>query len=130
MADFLAQSEVGDSFTPPYLFAGDKAVTTIPGKVVTGQNLAALAVVGRVTASGKLKVWNPAGSDGSEKAIGILVHAIDATSADKDATIYNGGSFNIDALVWPGGTTTAQKVGAFDGTPIEVKALPGSTTVI
>jgi hypothetical protein len=130
MPDFLAQSEVGDSYTIPALFAGDKHITTIPVKVLSGQNLAQYAVVARVSASGKVVAWAPAASDGSQIAIGVLVHAIDASAGDRDGTIYNGGSFNIDALVWPGGATTVQKVRAFDGTAIEVKALPGSTTVI
>jgi hypothetical protein len=129
MADFLAGVETGDAYTPPYIFAGDD-VETAEAKLVTGQNLAALAVVGRITASGKLKVWNPAGVDGSQFAVGILVHACDATAADVLCQMYIGGIFNIDALVWPGGATTLQKVTAFDRTPISVKALPGSTTVI
>jgi hypothetical protein len=129
MTDFLAQSEVGDSYLIPALFAGDKHVTTQPVKVLSGQNLAQYAVVGRVSASGKVVAWAPGASDGSQIAVGILVHAIDATAGDRDGTIYNGGSFNIDALAW-GAATTVQKVRAFDGTAIEVKALPGSTTVI
>ena len=130
MPDFLAGSEVGDSYQIPALFAGDKHVTTLPVKVASGQNLAQYAVVGRISASGLIVAWAPAQTDGSQNAIGVLLHAVDATAGNRDGTIYNGGSFNIDALVWPGGATTIQKVRAFDGTAIETKALPGSTTVI
>lgn len=121
--DFLADGEAGDSFTPIQLFAGDAGIKTEPGTVVSGQNLAANAVMGRIAASGKWKVWNPAGSDGSQFAAGILMHATDATSADKGCEVYIAGTFNRDLIVWPGGTTAAQKAYAFDGSKLASRSL-------
>jgi len=131
MSDFLASSNAAspDVYTPTQLLAGEAEVTTDIGKLVTGQNLAKYAVVGRITASGKLMQWVPGAVDGSQQAIGILIHAVDATSADKDAQFYRSGVFNIDALGWAS-ATTVQKYAAFNGTAIAVRALPGSTTVI
>lgn len=131
MSDFLASSNAAspETLTPDELFAGTAEVTTDIGKLVTGQNLARRTVVGRITASGKLTAWVPGAGDGSQVAIGVLVHAVDATAADKDAQFYRSGVFNIDALGW-GAATTVQKYAAFNASAISVRALPGSTTVI
>jgi hypothetical protein len=40
------------------------------------------AVLGRVTASGKLKLSTAAGSDGAQTVAGVLLYAVDATAAD------------------------------------------------
>lgn len=50
--------------------------------VVSGQNLAAGAVVGKVTASGKYAIYNNGASNGTEAAAGILVAACDASGGD------------------------------------------------
>lgn len=112
-------------FTPVELLAGDAKVQTNGGQtLITGQNLAQFTVVGRITASGKLTAYAPAAVDGSQIAVGILVHAINATSADKSCQIYTAGIFNVDALVWPGSVTTlAAKQAAFERSPIAVKQL-------
>lgn len=131
MSDFLASSNAAspETFTPDELFAGTAEVTTDIGKLVSGQNLAKRVVLGRITASGKLTQWTPGAADGSQVAVGILVHAVDASGGDKDAQFYRSGVFNIDALGW-GAATTAQKYAAFNASDISVRALPGSTTVI
>jgi len=51
------------------------------GKVASG------TVVGKITASGKYKPVTVAAEDGSEDAAGILLEAVDATSADAPAVI-------------------------------------------
>lgn len=122
--DFLAQSDLNsDSFTPEQPFAGSSDIVTKPDTLASGQNLAQYAVVARITASGLLTVWNPAGNNGSQYAVGILCHAINASAANKACEIYTGGSFNTAALVWPNGTTDAQKASAFDRTNIQIRTL-------
>ena len=122
--DFLAQSDLSsDSITPEQPFAGSSDIVTKPDTLASGQNLAQYAVVARITASGLLTVWNPAGNNGSQYAVGILCNAINASGGNKACEIYTGGSFNTAALVWPGGTTDAQKASAFDRTNIQVRAL-------
>lgn len=123
--DNLLAGNSSTTFTPVELLAGNAPVHTQSGQtLVTGQNLAQFTVVGRITASGKLTAWDPAGNDGSQYAVGILVHATDATSADKTCQIYVSGVFNVAALVWPAGTTTlAARQAAFERTSILIKAL-------
>lgn len=50
--------------------------------VVTGQNLAAGAVVGKISASGKYAAYDNTLATGVEVAAGILVAACNATAAD------------------------------------------------
>ena len=52
--------------------------------VASGQNLELGAVVGRVTATGKLKRFDPVATDGTEDVAGILLGAIDATLIQRD----------------------------------------------
>ena len=131
MADeFTAGFEVGTAYAPSQLFAGDADITTGPEKLLLAQNLAEHTVVGKIKATGKVKIWTPGATDGSEIAIGIMVYSVDATAADTLCEIYKSGCFNVDKLVWPGGATTIQKRTAFDGTAIQVRHLPGSTTIV
>lgn len=55
--------------------------------IVSGQNLVAGTVVGKVTASGKYKAYANANSDGSETAVGILYAAVDASAADANGVL-------------------------------------------
>ncbi len=55
--------------------------------IVSGQNLGAMAVVGKVTASGKYAVYNNGAADGTETAAGVLLAAVDASAADKQGVI-------------------------------------------
>ena len=45
------------------------------------------AVLGRVTASGKLKLSSAAGSDGAQNVAGVLLYATDASAADQEAVV-------------------------------------------
>lgn len=98
--------------------AGDRAMTQNTGTFSTGQTLALLTPLGRVTATGELKAWAPAANDGTQKAIALTVAAIDTTSGARVAPYYDGGHFNEALIAWPDGVTAAQKAAAFDGTPI------------
>lgn len=122
MADYLAETS-SESYTPTHLITGDQDLVTIPVTVAPGQNLAAYTVVGKISASGKIAVCNLGASDGSQTPFGILVHAIDASSADKAGVVYIGGCFNPDALTWHSGFDTAlKKAVAFDRTNITLRA--------
>ena len=123
MSDFLAASEGPDTYTPIQLFAGDLPIVSEPGTLITGQNLLANTVVARITLSGKLTQWAPAGSLGAQIPVGILMHTTDATSADKGCELYIAGVFNRAALVWPAAATEPQKAYAFDNTKIATRYL-------
>lgn len=75
--------------------------------IASGENLAAGAVVGKITASGKYVAYNDAGVAGEEVAAGILYEAVDASAADAngviiarlaevDASLITGGDANGD----------------------------------
>jgi Bacteriophage lambda head decoration protein D len=74
--------------------------------VLSGQNLQAGAVIGKVTASGKYKALAPAAVDGSEAAAGILYDAVDASAADAEGVvIVRLAEVNAAELIWPDGIT-------------------------
>lgn len=86
-------------------------VKSIPIKyrvgTVTGENFVAGTVLGKITASGKLKKVDSTASDGSQKIYGILLEDIDASTADKIASIGLTGEYNKQAMVFGGTDTTA-----------------------
>jgi hypothetical protein len=55
--------------------------------IVLGQDRKAGDVMGKITASGKYKIYDNAAVDGSEVAAGILWGDVDATAADKPGTL-------------------------------------------
>ena len=72
-AEFLLSSEESQSL--------DKVT------LISGQNLIAGTVLGKITASGKYTLHNNAASDGSEVASVILFDSTDATSADMPCVV-------------------------------------------
>ena len=52
--------------------------------IISGQNLQAGAVLGKITASGKYTAYDNAASDGEEAAAGVLFGDIDATDGDEE----------------------------------------------
>lgn len=79
--------------------------------VASGQNLAVGQVVGRITASGKIAAFNPAASDGTQNAIGVMAMSVDATGGDKPGVIIARHAIIVDkdSLVWAGSPTSGQK---------------------
>ncbi|MEJ1409378.1 MAG: head decoration protein [Candidatus Sedimenticola sp. (ex Thyasira tokunagai)] len=115
----LASSSV-ETVSHDNLIAGSvPQIATDDGTLITGQNLARGAVVGRITATGKLTECDNAAVDGSETPLGIMVHPIDATAADKNCLIYVAGAFHADEMTWHASfDTDPEKLAAFDGTAI------------
>lgn len=95
-------------YEAPNLYSREQAT------VAAGQNLPLGAVVGRETATGKLKELDPSASDGTEIAVGVLAKAVDATLIDrKDAILIARHAIVArGALIWPAGVTTAQRAAA------------------
>lgn len=123
MSNFLAQSDLTDVFPGPIqVFANDADVQTKPEVLITGQNLLAGAVVARITASGKLTAWVPAGTLGAQIAVGVLVSDCNATAGDVACDIYTAGCFNTAYLGWSG-ATVIQQASAFDNTKLSHRAL-------
>jgi hypothetical protein len=85
--------------------------------LISGQNLKACTVLGRITASGKFTILAPAAADGSQNAAAILLYATDASGGDKITSVILGGpgvavEVNGNLLVWPVGITTPQRTTA------------------
>ena len=117
-------SNSSESYSPEnFLMSGDFQTNT--GILTSGENLAKYSLLGRVASTGKFVECDNAASDGSESPVGIMVYAIDASTADKDCQFYVEGQFNPDLINWPASfNTQAEKDGAFDGTAISLKT-PG-----
>lgn len=98
-------------YEAPNLYSRDQVT------VASGQNLALGAVVGLNAATGKVKVLDPAATDGSQTAAGILLEPVDASASDRDDGIL--AIVADSALVWPAGITNAEKAAAI----AELKAI-------
>lgn len=83
--------------------------------LVSGQNLVAGTVLGKITSGGKYKVYDNQASDGSEVAAGILYAGTDASGGDTACCIVSRGAEVIaDELVWPDGSPTDITAGIAD----------------
>ncbi len=71
-------------------------------------------VVGRETATAKLKTLDPAATDGTETAIGVLGNDIDATLADRPDAILIARHAIVarGAVLWPTDITAPQQAAA------------------
>ncbi len=88
--------------------------------VLSGEDLTIGAVLGKVTASGKMVELNPDASDGCEAAVGILTADCDASAADVQAVMVARESIVVaSGLVWEATVTAGEKVTAI----AELKAL-------
>jgi hypothetical protein len=72
------------------------------------------AVLGRITASGKLKLSTAAGSDGAQTVAGVLLYATDASAADQEAVVILRGPAIVSkaALVFDASVDDATKTAA------------------
>jgi len=82
--------------------------------VAATQNLPLGTVVGRETATAKLKALDPAATDGTEAAVGVLGNDIDATLADRpDALLIARHAIVArGAVLWPSDITAPQQATA------------------
>lgn len=81
--------------------------------VITGQNLVAGTVLGKITASGKYTAWTTGAADGSEVAAAVLLEAVNATAADKaGVAIARHAIVAAGNLVYAGSPNDAQKTAA------------------
>ena len=79
------------------------------GTIESGQTLKAGHVLGQVSSSGEFKEYNPGNADGSETAVAILGHDVDASDSAKEATIIDrDAEAHGDLVVWFDGATDAE----------------------
>lgn len=77
--------------------------------LAAGNNLQAGAVLGRLTASGKLAALDPAAATGAEDAAGILLATTHATTDVAVVAVERDAEVKADQLVWPAGISTNDK---------------------
>lgn len=82
--------------------------------VAAGQNLVLGTVVGIETATAKVKQIDPAATDGTEVAVGILATSVDASLIDREDGILIARHAVVadHALTWPAGITPLDKATA------------------
>ncbi|MEW6248830.1 MAG: head decoration protein [Nitrospirota bacterium] len=109
MPTLVEPMNLGDllKYEAPNLYSRD------PATVAAGQSLVLGSVVGRETATNKLKALDPTATDGTELPAGVLIVDADATAADLDAVIVARHAIVArHVLVWPAGITPAQQSAA------------------
>lgn len=78
--------------------------------IISGQNLVAGQVLGKITASGKYTAHDTAHSDGSQSAAAILYGAVDASGGDTPGVIVDRDvEVNGNLLVWKSGISGGDK---------------------
>ena len=82
--------------------------------LLAGTNYPVGAVLGRITASGKMKLSTAAGSDGAQNAAAVLLYDVDATAADATGIVVVRGPAIIAkaALVFDASVDDAAKTAA------------------
>jgi hypothetical protein len=107
---FTESMNLGDllKYEAPNLYSRDRVT------VAAGQNLPLGAVVGMVTATGKVKQIDPSATDGTQVAAGVLMQACDAALAERtDGLIVARHAIVADhALQWPSGITSGEQQAA------------------
>ena len=89
------------------LVRSDDTLKSRKATLVSGQNLVAGSVLGKITASGKYNLSASAAGDGSNTPDLILAHDADATGGDLEVIAYEGGDFIGSALTLGAGHTLA-----------------------
>jgi hypothetical protein len=103
-------NNLGDllKYEAPNVYSRDVAT------VAAGQNLVLGTVVGRETATNKLKALDPAATDGTEFAAGVLAADTDASLADRDDALLIARHAIVarSALIWPTDITPTEQAAA------------------
>lgn len=109
----------GGSYSHIPIFAGDFPVVSKAGTVLADQGvefgdgsetkILLGSVVAKLTATGKLVAWDPAGADGAEIPYGIVSEDEKINDGvDAQSTVYRSGEFNTNALLLKTGVTMDQ----------------------
>jgi Bacteriophage lambda head decoration protein D len=94
--------------------------------LISGQDLAAGVVVGRITASGKYTTYDNGAANGAEVAAGIMYAAVDASGGDvTDARIVRRGPAIVNAndLGWGANDGTGITAGKADLLALGIKVV-------
>jgi hypothetical protein len=109
MPSLSESNNLGDllKYEAPNLYSRD--VVT----VADGQTLSLGSVVGLQTADGKIRVLDPAATDGTETAAGVMIQDAAPSGTDGEGVAVVRHAILADhALAWPGGITEVEKTTA------------------
>ena len=110
MPSITQPNNLGDllKYEAPNLYSREQDI------VAATQVLSLGTVVGRETATAKLKALDPAATDGTETAIGVLGNDIDATLVDRPDAILIARHAIVarGAVLWPTDITAPQQAAA------------------
>lgn len=112
---------VATTYSPDRLLAGDHPIITRSGTLISGQNLARGALLGRITSGGKLTLSLSAAADGSQTPVAILAEDCDASAADKACAFYEAGEFDASAVTFGASHTVASTIDALAARSIYLK---------
>lgn len=96
-----------ESYAVATLIAGDYPRITRKVTIAAGAALAAGALLGQITASGKYVLSASASADGSQAPSVVLAEDIDASGSDREAIVYLTGEFRTDAMTFGTGHTAS-----------------------
>ena len=94
-----------ETFVPDNLQVGNFPVQTDKQILFSGQNVARGEALGKITASGKLKILQSGSGDGSQNAYVIATEDVDASGGDEFITVFLSGGFNRDKVKFDGADT-------------------------
>ncbi|MCX3064491.1 head decoration protein [Wolbachia endosymbiont of Drosophila pseudotakahashii] len=109
MSCIIEQNNLGDllKYEASSLYSRDQIT------VAKGQNIKLGAVVAKKTDDGFIRVLNPAGTDGTQIAIGVITSDVNNKDGDTKAIIITRIALLADhAVVWPANITEEQKAEA------------------
>ena len=109
------------AYDPNGILAGTENYNTIEVTILSGQNLVAGSVLGKVTASGKCVLSLSGSSDGSETPYAILMEDRDASAADLVGVALITGQVNDNQLTLGTAHTIASITEGLRGLGIVIK---------
>ena len=94
--------------------------------LLAGTNYRVGAVLGRITASGKMKLSTATGTDGAQNAAAVLLYDVDATAADATGIVLMRGPAIVSkaALVFDASVDDAAKTAAKHAQLIALGIIP------
>lgn len=110
MATYTETNRVGDVLKREFDPLFNRETVTI----VSGQNLACGAVLGKITASGKYTELDPAADTGEEDAAAVLLFDADASDGDVEAVVLKRGPAVVadGNLIFPDGISSPNRAAA------------------
>lgn len=114
------------TYTPDRLIAQNAhLLVAVPITLISGQNLARGAVLGKITASGKYTLSLSAAGDGSQTPDLILAENTDASGGDKATVAYRRGDFDANSVILGASHTVASVTDGLRNKGIQLIATQG-----